>query len=171
MSSREIVPPPQPAMLDNPVMRRSSAEIPEGTILAVPLRDGAGTGSGVVVRYAAGLGVGYFFASLGNAVASGGFTSMEAQNADLICHFADEGIRDGSWSIVGELPGFSRQAWPLPAFGQDLFTVGLIHRYSGEDIDSPMEQAKVPLSEIDGLPRIGIYGPGAVEVALTERCR
>ena len=141
-------------MPDDPDMRDSSVSIREGAIVAVPVRGGDGRGVGVIARYSAPLGVGYFFWLPDNAD-NGDFKALEAQTADLICHFADEGIHDGSWPIVGELPGFCRQAWPLPAFGQDLFTVGLIHRYSGDDMGSPLEQTKVPLGEISGLPRMG----------------
>lgn len=89
----------------------------EGTLFAVPLRNG-GYGLGLVARLSGdGLVFGYFFGPLRTSIpVMGDVGELSAEDSILRLRFGDLGLLNGEWPIVGQFSGFTRSNWPLPPF-------------------------------------------------------
>jgi hypothetical protein len=61
---------------------------------------------------------------------------------------------DGTWPVAGPLPGFRRQDWPIPAFGQliEIVDVALRFEYLGDDLDAEVAESRVSREAIADLP-------------------
>ena len=63
-----------------------------------------------------GIVLGYFFgpmlASLPTAP-----VELHASDAIYVTRFGHLGLLGGTWPIIGQLPGFDRDRWPVPLFG------------------------------------------------------
>src|SRR4051812_7304936 len=91
----------------------------EGDLFGVPL-EGGGYGVGLVARSnQEGVVVGYFFGErfLHTPDASE-LATLDLGDAVLVKTFGDLGLLRSEWPVIGQLPGWRREDWPMPAFGR-----------------------------------------------------
>lgn len=139
--------------------------IAEGDLFAVPLPVG-GYGVGLAARVRAAIVLGYFFARRRDHVPA---PAEAADDVVWIHMFGDLGIHEGRWPVLGRLPDWNREDWPVPAFGhRQALTGRLLRRDYGEDIDSLPRETRVTEEEFAGLPEDGLGGAGFVELRLTR---
>ena len=69
--------------------------------------------------------LGYFF---GPILPSLPTTPIElrAGDAGYVTLFGHLGLLDGTWAVIGPLPRFDREQWPVPAFGNRDALVGSV---------------------------------------------
>jgi hypothetical protein len=137
----------------------------------VPLGE-AGFGLGLVARRdRRGIVLGYFapvrFPRLPSLEAAAGAWSGQWV---LVTLFGDLGLLDGTWSVVGKLPGWRRDEWPMPAFGhRDLLTGGYLRITYSEDGGQEVDRRPISVEEFETLPDDGLAGSGYVETLLAIR--
>lgn len=144
----------------------------EGTWFAVPLRS-SGYGLGVVAR-ATKRGkvlLGYFFGPRRDVEPTlGAASSLRAADAVLVVRFGDLYLIDKSWPIIGCLPTWRREEWPMPSFVRRDELSGKAWRVEYAD-DNPNEviAEEILATDSGGLGRDSLLGAGAVEIVLTNR--
>ena len=100
-------------------MSKKKLDLTEGTLLAVSLGS-SGYALGILARVPGdGIAFGYFFGPLHENIptfkdASG----LQQESAILVVRFGDLELLQGTWPILGRLPGWNRTLWPLPIFGR-----------------------------------------------------
>ncbi len=156
-------------------MRRKQIRYSEGQWFAVPLRKG-GYAIGIIVRgsYKTKGGIGYFFGpKYPNLPKDPDTWEKKPDEAILITQFGDLGILNGNWPIIQSTRPFSKEEWPIPKFGKNISLLpekGFIREY-GEDQSGELvliRESVVDVHEINGLPKDGSLGGGAVEIRLTQ---
>ncbi|MCL4799153.1 MAG: hypothetical protein KJ025_06170 [Burkholderiales bacterium] len=147
----------------------------EGDILALPLPDG-GYAIGIIARASrqAGKGVllGYFFGSRRASIPSiDQVASATANDAVHVCRFGDLGLIDGTWSIVGRLPEWRKEAWPNPAFVREQLVSGRLLRvvYADDDPSRVVSETEADAHAVASLPRDGLLGAQAVASVLGQK--
>jgi hypothetical protein len=149
----------------------STGRYQEGDLFAVPLRDG-GYGVGLAAR-AGGDGVvaGYFFGQRFDEPPQpaelGGLTRDEAV---WVKSFGDLGLIEGAWPVLGQIPGWRRDEWPMPVFGRKDALTGRLLRvdYGDDDPNSSPRETAVSEEEFAQLAEDGLAGAGFVEKRLTR---
>jgi hypothetical protein len=143
-------------------------EFQEGSIIMVPLRT-TGFAPGVIARCGKSpILFGYFFhLRLAEPVVPA--EPLVAARASRLVRFADLGLVDGTWHLVGTIAGWDRKDWPMPDFQQvgRGASVGIRVRCSENDLVHELSREPATIAELNGLPSADIFGPGAVEVMLT----
>ena len=140
----------------------------EGDLFAVPLRDG-GYGVGLAARTRGdGIVVGYFFGRRFDAPPEAG----EVDPADVVWihSFGDLGLIEGEWPVIGRLPGWRREDWPMPAFGRRESLTGRLLRveYPDDDPNGTPRETRISEAELADLPEDGLAGAGFVEQRMTR---
>jgi hypothetical protein len=144
----------------------------EGALFAVPL-DAGGYAIGLVSR-ADGKGtlVAYFFGPRrGEIPRLEDLAALSRADAVTIRRCGDLHLGDQRWPVIGRLPGWSREKWPIPTFGREdplLDDVVWQLEYSDADIIRPARQARLAQNEGGTLPPDGILGGRAVELVLDQ---
>lgn len=143
----------------------------EGDWFGVPLREG-GFALGVVARMdGRGAVVGYFFGPPVEELPDvHDLDRRRPRDALTIRQFGDLRLLKGQWPVIGKSRGWSRDLWPLPAFGRVDELGGRAWRveYSDDDLNRPASETPIPLDEAEALPRNGILGAAAVEMVLAS---
>src|SRR5881392_968160 len=99
-------------------MAESRLSYREGDVFAVPLHDGSHA-IGVVARIGNGAVLGYFFDQrYENVPDISDVGELSHRSAGLIQIFGDLGLIRGTWPVLGQLPSWQREEWPMPAFGR-----------------------------------------------------
>lgn len=141
----------------------------EGTVFVVPLRNG-GYARGIVAR-AAPEGAclfGYFFGPKMASPEELSFENIEPEKAIMTPIFGDLGLLNGEWTVIGTLPDWRRDVWPMPDFvrrdpiGKRAWRV----RYTDDDPSKIESEESVPF-DTNLLPNLS-SGYGAVELKLTK---
>ncbi len=145
----------------------------EGDAFAVPLREG-GFGIGVLARALWRRTqcdtLGYFFGPKRTELPSiEELGSLDPKDALLADRFGDLGLHDGTWPVLGPLPNWNRDDWPMPVFGRVKLDndVGLAFHYDPDDPSKELRHEELPADEVFKLPPYGLSGSGAVEIVLT----
>jgi len=150
-----------------------SIELPykEGDWFAVPLRDG-GFAVGLVARARrqGKILFGYFFgprrASPPSLDELAGLSPKDALRA--LC-FGDLGMIEQKWPIIGQLPCWSREEWPMQDFVRRDEISGRAWRVRYSDVDPSEVIAEEAISSENAeLENDGLFGYGAVELLLTH---
>ena len=143
----------------------------EGDLFALPLRD-RGYAVGLVARSGPRRGVlfGYFFASRYSDVPTlSELPAFSPKDAILRCRFGDLGLIEGTWLVLGQIPGWERITWKMPPFVQhEPFTGRKIQIiYSDTDPNAVVSETRLdPDADIE--PKDGMAGAGFVELRLTK---
>jgi hypothetical protein len=143
-------------------------EYQEGSIIMVPLRT-TGFAPGVIARRGQGpILFGYFF-HLRVPEPSVPAEPLVAGAASHLMRFADLGLVDGSWHVVGSITGWDRDDWPMPDFQQvgRGASVGVRVRCSEDNPVHELSREPATIAALNGLPSADIFGSDAVEIALT----
>lgn len=152
-------------------MARRKLPYREGDVFAVPLRDGS-CGLGVVARMnGKGAVLGYFFGPRYDEppeLADVG--DLSAVDNVLVQIFGDVGLIRGNWSVIGQLPGWRREEWPMPVFGRREELTGRCWRveYDDDDPNSRPHEVEVSPEECERLPEDGLAGFGFIEARLSR---
>jgi len=140
----------------------------EGSIVMVPLRT-TGFAPGVIARRGESpILFGYFFHQR-LPDPSMPTEPLAPASASRLMRFADLGLVNGSWHVVGQVAEWNRDDWPMPDFqqvGRDA-SVGLRLRFSEDDPIHELSREAATMDALAGLPYGGSYGSGAVEIVLT----
>jgi hypothetical protein len=145
----------------------------EGTCFAIPLV-GGGYALGVVARArprrAGKILFAYFFGPKSVDVPTladvSGLVTEEAITNALI---GDLYLIEGSWPILGSLPDWKREEWPIPLFlhRESLTDRVWRVRYADDDpSELPVWEPATP--EDEGLAQAKLWGLDLVEIRLTE---
>lgn len=141
----------------------------EGDWFAVPLRDG-GYATGVVARAnLKGALLGYFFGPRRERVPTlEDVASLEPNKSVLIGRFGHLGLTQGTWPILGRVPGWHRAEWPMPVFVRFEELSGRTYNVFYDD-DDPATPLREELSSGPAArePNDGLMGAGYVERWLT----
>lgn len=137
----------------------------EGTVFLVPLPRG-GFGRGVIARISpkGGTLLGYFFAPRVNDPADATIADLRPEAAVARLRCGDLGLLKKQWPLLGPLPAWDRDKWPMPRFMRqdpmDKLPPSIII-YSDED--PSLIVAERASGEAEGLDRAALFGAGAVE--------
>lgn len=142
----------------------------EGSVFCVPLRSG-GFSVGIVARanLETGILLGYFWGRKHRNVPEISEVDALPETAILKARFGDLGLTSGTWPVIGSI-SWDRERWPVPQFVRRDALSGTpsIVEYANDD---PGEQIVLRPSDskaVEGMPRDGLYGYGAVEITLTR---
>src|ERR1043166_8367687 len=119
-----------------------------------------------------GIVFGYFFGPKILQLADVRIASdLTPERAVLTCQFGDLGLLNQQWPVVGKIPRWSCEQWPMPTFlyADPNGNTGFIREYDKDSLKCVREQ-KVLLSQISKgeFPKDGLKGYGAVEITLTK---
>lgn len=95
---------------------------------------------------------------------------LAAGNADLVKYHGYLGLLDGTWSVIGELPNWNRDEWPMVStIRRDLlgFLPDILVHYDPDD-PSKVVSEEVLTTELD-LPSDGLAGHKFVEEVLDRK--
>jgi len=152
-------------------MAKKTLPYKEGDWFAVPLRD-SGYGVGLVARMdGEGVVLGYFFGPCYDRLPTKeDISGLSATDAVLVRRFGDPGFLRREWPIIGESDSWSRELWPVPAFGRIALdrSKAWLTEYSDNDLTSPQREIAISVEEATGLPEDGLSGYGAIEIRLTR---
>jgi hypothetical protein len=140
----------------------------EGSLFLVPLKDG-GFARGIVTR-ATRYGrviYGYFFGPRIQSAEEATFDDIRPDNFHMRAKFGDLGLYDGSWKVMGMLPNWNREEWPMP----DRMTRSngwfYLVRYSDTNPNKTILVQSVPEDD-PSLETDQMRGSGAVEIVLNK---
>jgi len=144
----------------------------EGTWFAVPLR-GGGYAAGVVTRLVPTQGkivLAYFFAPKRDFVPQlSDVADLTSRSAIKIARVGDLGIIDGSWPIIGELPRWNRDDWPMPTFirKDDLSNTAWRVQYSDSNPNQVISERLIPFDSSE-YEKDSLLGAGAAEIIISR---
>ncbi|MCM8625540.1 Imm26 family immunity protein [Accumulibacter sp.] len=152
--------------------RQARALAPEGSIIALPLRD-RGYGVGVVARNSGdgALLVYYYGVRLDSIDSPLDHSVLKPENAIRVGQVGDLGVLNGAWKVIGAISPWSRSAWPLPPFARYVQGVAFYKSYYDEDTLRKIREVRIEKSEADELWEDGMDGYVAAEIVLTKRLR
>ena len=147
-------------------MSRKKLPYRPGDLFAVPLRCG-GFAAGVAAR-ADGRGtvLGYFFGPRRDDLPMpNDVGELRGEDSIEIAIFGDLGMIEGRWPVIGPLPGWKSENWPVPDFGRiDAVSGNRAWRVRYQDPDLKwLSEEEITVSEASALPRDRLMGAGAVE--------
>ena len=150
--------------------RLEKAPVAEGDVFLVPLRD-RGFARGVLARYHAPLGLGYFFGPRLDTPADAFLDGLVPGQELLLGKFGDLGLLNLEWKVVGAIRRWERARWPLPVFGR-LVEDGeqpdaLVSWYDDRTLEFVREEP-IAREQLARLPQDVTMGYGSVELRLTK---
>jgi len=143
----------------------------EGDIFCVALRT-SGACLGVIARLSKDrkIVLGYFFGEKVPACPDARTVpQLQPQNALTITMFGALSLKDGSWPIIGRMPNWDRQNWPMPKFirRNSLIKRAWLVSYSDDDPSWPVAEEPCDF-DTDGYGRDSLWGAEFVELFLTR---
>ena len=142
----------------------------EGDVFGVPLDDG-GYGIGLVARARKGMVLGYFFDGIHQVPPALEDLQVHRDDAIEVMRFGDDGLRDGSWPILGQLPGWDRNAWPMPWFVNGNYLgekSRILGSYYPDDPTRSLGYWKITPEQAEGLPPNGVCPWRAQEIGINK---
>lgn len=126
----------------------------EGDVFAVPL-DGGGFGLGLVARARNRFVLGYFFDAIVHSLPRVEEVRFERDDAVAANIFGDDGLVDGTWPVLGQLPQWDRDIWVMPWF-VDAHRQGQVSRilssYYPDDPTKSLGRQVVSAEQAERLP-------------------
>ncbi len=147
----------------------------EGDFFAVPLKTG---GFGVGLAVCLGVKhdvVAHFFGPVRESVPSiDDLVNLTELNSAHIEHFLDDGLRDGSWEVIGQYPEWDAYDWPIPKFGWlQRSAADSANNSPGQAFEVELDenlraarQKKVSIEHFNSLPYEILVGSKDVEITL-----
>jgi hypothetical protein len=145
----------------------------DGDFFLVPVRDSEMHALGLVARSSdrTGIALGYFFGPpRSDPPSQEELDGLEADRALAVRLFKHNSLVSGEWPVVGRSGDFTRDDWPVPDFGWRNGVTGEALRVEldEETLMEPIRETPIDPGEVDGLPPVGLFGPGAVERLLAH---
>jgi len=139
----------------------------EGKIIILPLREG-GYATGLIARQDKNILLGYFFDTYyQNPPLS--IKEWFSSKVCLICLFGALGIKNNEWNILGDMPLWQRDEWKVPIFKQqDPLIPEQYYSVIYQDDLKGYERERASKEEVQQYYSYGIFGYGAVEIALSK---
>lgn len=140
----------------------------EGSVFLVPIYPET-FAVGVLVRAdGQGRAYGLFFGPPINDPACVSVDSLRQESAVLRCKFGDFGLVTARWPVIGRIPKWEQNRWPLPLFARrhDEPTLRYVSDYD-DALDLRSEKV-LPLSESEFLPEDAQFGSAVVEAKLKK---
>jgi len=148
---------------------RKKINYAKGDYFAVPLRNG-GFGRGVVARMDGKGGIfGYFFGPrLATVDEARDPTGLTPDAAVLLRDFGDLGLLNGEWLVLGSVPDWDPNDWPMPPLIRvDEVTGKAFLSYYDEGTFECIREERVDPALASRYPRDVAAGYVALEIALT----
>lgn len=141
----------------------------EGTVFLVPLRSGD-FARGLVARASkrGKIIFGCFWGPRITKQSDVSFDDLLPSTCVLKCRFGDLGLINRSWPILGQIPNWERDSWPMPEFESRNVEAGgkkLISKYDDRDPGKKLE-CYLGKGAVTNLPDV-MYGFGALEIKLS----
>lgn len=150
-------------------MAQRAPKFKEGDCFALPLKRG-GYALGLIARMNNHGVIGYFFGTRYRDVPKpADLEGLRLKEAIQCLKFSDMDLRNRSWPIVGSLPAWERQHWPMPSFAHIDVVSGqpYIRNYDENSLNFVSER-KCTQQELVGLPEDGDFGSGAVVIRISR---
>lgn len=156
-------------------MGRHKKNYTQGSVFAVPLRDG-GFGLGVVARSSrGGITLGYFFGPRRDELpGSDVATLLNPADVLLIRLFGDLGLLRGEWPVLGRIPDWKSEDWPVPFFVRVNYAdprQSRLVEYDPVNLGVVAKAHSIGDDRLDDYFEDGMSGYGALEVQLTNLLR
>lgn len=143
----------------------------EGDLFVLPLRE-RGYAVGLVARSGPRGRVlfGYFFGPRYAEVPKlSGLTNLSPEDAILRCCFGDLGLMEGTWPVLGQMPGWERTTWKIPPFVRHDPLTGRKFQVIYSDADPNVVVSEMKLApDADIEPKDAMAGAGFVELKMTK---
>lgn len=147
-------------------MPRKKLPYQPGDLFAVPLVCG-GFAVGLAARMdGRGTVLGYFFRPRrDDQPTSNDLATLRAADSIDVALFGDLGLIEGRWPVIGQLPAWRSEDWPVPSFGRiDAVSGKRAWRARYRDPDLKLlSDEEIGVREARMLPKDGLMGAGAVE--------
>ncbi|MFC4138502.1 MULTISPECIES: Imm26 family immunity protein [unclassified Microbacterium] len=141
----------------------------EGDWYAVPIGEKS-YGIGLVARLSGtGEVLSYFFGPRCDEVPTlDDVAGYDPSDAVLVGHHGDLSLLDSRWPILGKLPGWDRNLWPMPVFLRRETLSGRVFKvfYDADDPSRWIGDARTS-DDAEG-PEDGLMGAGFVEARLSR---
>jgi hypothetical protein len=140
----------------------------EGSVFVLPLLNG-GFARGVVARTTSRGRVllGYFFGPRLEDAASANCDGLTPEGAVIRVRFGDLKLFQGEWQVIGSVPDWDRQRWPIPEFVRRELPGTRVWRVRYSDADPNLLEAETLISGDTTLDQDRMLGAGAVEKVLS----
>ncbi len=134
----------------------------EGDVFEVELGEGLGKAVGVIARKK---GPGHLiYAYLGEPRA------LRPEDATFVGVVGVQGFNNGSWTLRGPLPGFTREGWPVPPFGR-IGEGRNVWKVTLDDSLNTLDEEQVSKEEAEKLTSDDVYGAGAAVIVWRQLAR
>jgi hypothetical protein len=93
---------------------------------------------------------------------------LQRGDALWVSAFGDLGLIREKWPVIGPLPSWRREDWPVPMFGRkELLTGRLLGvTYPDERLDALPREVEIPRDQFEALPEDGLAGAEFVRLRL-----
>ena len=140
-----------------------------GDLFAVPLADAVWSVGLAARTFGRGGILSYFFGNTyPEAPRLEELENVNPAGAIWITRHGDLGLLQGQWLVLGPLPGWHPDAWPVPMFRrQELLTgrlLGVI--YQNERLDQLGHEFEIPQEQFESPPEDGLAGAEFVRLRL-----
>jgi hypothetical protein len=153
-------------------MARRKQHYREGDWFAVPLEE-SGYALGLIARMKKSGIFGYFF-SRRYAEVPTLVDAARLRSADAIERliFGDLDLLNRAWPVLGALPAWDRQQWPMPSFvHRDVVSGCPYIRTRDQESLNLLSERRAREEETVGLPEDGSFGAGAVVIRISHLIR
>jgi hypothetical protein len=139
-----------------------------GNIFSIPLED-KGYLLGLIARQHKNIALGYFFNNnYLNIPKNIQECIIDKDNVCLIGLFGILGIKNNKWKIIGKLPDWNINDWPLPPLKQQDPLLNIYYKITYDDTLKEIKRTKINKEEAEKLYSGGIHGYGAIEIILNK---
>lgn len=141
-----------------------------GDAFAVPLGGGEYV-LGVIARMdGRGVILGYFFGPrMCTLPARDEIPHHRLEDAVLVQMFGDPGILSGTWPILGQVPGWAAESWPMPCFGRrDIVSGQPLRVRCDENTLMEVSVERTSSEEVEKLPDASLAGAQFIEARLSH---
>lgn len=144
----------------------------EGTLFAVPLRRG-GYAVGVVARTSTQgkILLAYLFGPARQSVPpADDVKNLRPQDALRVARVGDLSLLDKTWPVIGQLPAWKREEWPMPPFVRrdDIAKKAWRVQYADNDANRVATEEPMNYPNVSEFERDAVLGAGAAEIVMTK---